>query len=83
MFGAAQVIDEVCELSSLLKLRRELTPTPRPPPETQQPLPKVLHNFYQASAAAAGKELAAPLRLESLFLYICVYTHMYVPVPEG
>lgn len=44
------------ELSSLLKLRRELTSTPGP-------LPEVLQNLYQACAATAAKELAAPLML--------------------
>lgn len=51
MSTAAQVIKEVCELSSLFKLRKELTSTPGP-------LPEVLQNSYQACAAAAGKEVA-------------------------
>lgn len=51
MSSAAQVIEEVCELFLLFKLRRELTSTPGP-------LPEVLQNLYQACAATAGKELA-------------------------
>lgn len=77
MSGAAQVIEKVCEWSSLFKLRRELTSTPGP-------LPEVLQKLYQACAAATGKELASDTAVPVCGCTdVCVYTPLYVPALEG